>query len=87
MARAGYQSLGQAALSDRATARGWPNMVSEVYCRLGPLVIEMLTNLPLLVQGQVQQSARLAEFEVQWECSAVLVESHGWFSPLNLAIC
>ena len=46
-----------------------------------------LSGLALLVQGQGQQSARLAVFEVQWGHSAVLVAMHGLFSYSNLDIC
>lgn len=46
-----------------------------------------LSGLGLLVQGQAQQSARLAEFGVQWGRSAVLAAMHGCFSYSNLAIC
>jgi hypothetical protein len=82
--RAGYRSLGRVALSGRATALGWPSKVSEVWHHLDLLVVETLLSLPLLVQGQVQQSARRAEFEVQRALSAVLVAVHGSFSHLNL---
>jgi hypothetical protein len=65
---------------------GSPSKANEV-SRQDPPVMETLSSLLLLAQGQGQLSAHLARFEVQWGFLPVLMEYHDCFSDSNLADC